>query len=392
MVTVSLHTKLSQHSLRPQSQFIEMFGDIEDSWPLKDVIEASFPGEWGSEDKNGTGVKVIRTTNFTNEGKLNLADVVTRDIPQAKIDKKHLIKGDIILERSGGTNENPVGRVVYFNEEGIYLFNNFTQLLRCKQDVNWRFVFYSLYAYYQSNKTAIRSMGNKTTGIQNLKMEQYWQIPIKAAPRALQDQFASLFEQADKSKFDGFKSQFIEMLSQGTKWRQLSSVASSMSKGIVPKYVEKSNIVIVNQACVHWDNFNLNKVKYHNPNVVTTKSELEDYDVLLNMTGNGTLGRSCLFFKPNDNNIYFADGHVLVIKTDKDYILPEVLVKYFSLPDIQAELYRNYVTGSTNQLDIVLSEIRKMSIPTPTINLQIEFVSIARQADKSKYYIQKLIS
>ena len=189
-----------------KSQFIEMFGQAEKTKPLSDFIEVSFPGEWGQEDKDGNGVKVIRTTNFTNTGKLNLADVVTRDIDPNKVEKKKLKKGDIILERSGGTNDNPVGRVVYFNEDGLYLFNNFTQLLRCKEEVNSLFIFYSLFNYYQMNKRIIRSMGNKTTGIQNLKMDQYWQIPIADVSLELQERFVSIYHQADKSEFELRKS------------------------------------------------------------------------------------------------------------------------------------------------------------------------------------------
>lgn len=184
-----------------KSQFIEMFGHTENTKPLSDFIEVSFPGEWGQEDKDGNGVKVIRTTNFTNTGKLNLADVVTRDIDPNKVEKKKLKKGDIILERSGGTNDNPVGRVAYFNEDGLYLFNNFTQLLRCKEEVNSLFIFYSLFNYYQMNKRIIRSMGNKTTGIQNLKMDQYWQIPIADVSVERQNEFEAIYNQADKSEY-----------------------------------------------------------------------------------------------------------------------------------------------------------------------------------------------
>ena len=182
-----------------KSQFIEMFGTVESTKPLTDFIDVSFPGEWGQEDKDGSGVKVIRTTNFTNNGKLDLSDVVTRDIDYAKVEKKKLSKGDIILERSGGTNDNPVGRVVYFEEDGVYLFNNFTQLLRCKEGVNSLFIFYSLFNYYLMNKNVIRSMGNKTTGIQNLKMDRYWQIPIADVSTERQKEFESIFRQADKS-------------------------------------------------------------------------------------------------------------------------------------------------------------------------------------------------
>ncbi len=195
-----------------KSQFIEMFGIAESTKPLADFIEVSFPGEWGQEDKDGSGIKVIRTTNFTNNGKLDLSDVVTRDIDSAKIEKKKLFKGDIILERSGGTNDNPVGRVVYFEEDGVYLFNNFTQLLRCKEGVNSLFIFYSLFNYYQMNKNVIRSMGNKTTGIQNLKMDRYWQIPIADVSTERQKEFESIFRQADKSGFELRKS--IEAIDQ----------------------------------------------------------------------------------------------------------------------------------------------------------------------------------
>ena len=185
-----------------KSRFIEQFGCFEKVLPLSEWIGTTFPGEWGKDDVDGTGVKVIRSTNFTNSGKLDLSNVVTRDIEANKVQKKQLKAGDIILERSGGTVDNPVGRVVYFEAEGVFLFNNFTQLLRCKEGVNSLYVFYSLFNYYQTHKNEIRSMGNKTTGIQNLKMDKYWEIPIAEAPKERQEEFVTLYRQADKSKFE----------------------------------------------------------------------------------------------------------------------------------------------------------------------------------------------
>ena len=183
-----------------------MFAGKYQTKPLSDFIESSFPGEWGTDDANNTGTKVIRTTNFTNEGRIDYTNVVTRQIDANKIKKKKLQHGDIILERSGGTNENPVGRVVLFNEDGTYIFNNFTQLLRPIEDVNNIYLFYSLFNYYHLNKHQIRSMGAKTTGIQNLNMELYMKNPIYDAPMDVQDSFATIFEQADKSKFELRKS------------------------------------------------------------------------------------------------------------------------------------------------------------------------------------------
>lgn len=175
-----------------------MFGQYETT-PVGEYVDCSFPGEWGSEDLDGTGVKVIRTTNFTNVGKLNLEEVVSRNIDDKKVAKKTIKKFDTILERSGGTNDNPVGRVVLFEEDEPYLCNNFTQVLRFK-DIDPRFAFYSLFFFYQTNKTAIRSMGSKTTGIQNLNMGKYLEIGIPKASPEEQKQFVAIAEQADKSK------------------------------------------------------------------------------------------------------------------------------------------------------------------------------------------------
>ena len=190
--------------MRVQSQFIEMLGN-RFTTPVSHYIADSYPGEWGVEDKDGSGVKVIRTTNFTNAGKLDLTDVVTRSIIEKKVKRKTIKKFDTILERSGGTAENPVGRVVLFEEDDQYLCNNFTQVLRFK-DIDPRYAFYSLFYYYQMNKTAVRSMGSKTTGIQNLDMNKYLKIGIPNASDDEQSLFIAIAEQADKSKFELRKS------------------------------------------------------------------------------------------------------------------------------------------------------------------------------------------
>ena len=199
-----------------------------------------------------------------------------------------------------------------------------------------------------------------------------------------QKQFVSIAEQADKSKFVGFKSQFIEMYHSTHNKQTLESVCYVMCKGITPKYVDSSSVIVINQACVHWDAQRLENVKFHNENVPVKKRKLETGDVLLNATGNGTLGRCCVFSCPSNDNSYINDGHVIALVTDRSVLLSEVLCSYLSLKDTQDEIYRQYVTGSTNQVDIVFTDIKKMEIPVPNMNDQQQFVSILKQADKSK--------
>ncbi|NNU90814.1 hypothetical protein [Anoxybacillus sp. CHMUD] len=88
-----------------------------------DLLENVVSGEWGQEPTGSNDVKVIRTTNFSNDGRLDLnKEIVFRNIEEQKAIEKKLNYGDIIIEKSGGSPEQPVGRVVYFDiKNDIYL-------------------------------------------------------------------------------------------------------------------------------------------------------------------------------------------------------------------------------------------------------------------------------
>lgn len=355
-----------------------MFGKAEKTKPLSDFIVVSFPGEWGQEDKDGNGVKVIRTTNFTNTGKLNLADVVTRDIDPNKVEKKKLKKGDIILERSGGTNDNPVGRVVYFNEDGLYLFNNFTQLLRCNEEVNSLFIFYSLFNYYQMNKRIIRSMGNKTTGIQNLKMDQYWQIPIADVSLGLQERFVSIYHQADKSEFDGLKSQFIEMFTNNNfEMVPLGDLCDKISDGShnPPKGIENSKYLMISSKNVFKDHLDLTDVRYlteEDFEVENKRTNVKANDVLLTIVG--TIGRTYLV-KGDEGNLVMQRS--VAVLTPNSRVTPLFLMFYLhSDKNLEKEGRGNAQKG------IYLKQLSQYEIKVPSIDLQKQFKAIYRQADK----------
>lgn len=199
-VKESYKNLLAQTDKLLHAQFQKMFGVETPQLKIKDVLQVSFSGEWGKEDLDNSGVKVLRTTNFKNNGSLDYTNIVTRDIDEDKLKKKKLLRGDIILERSGGTSDNPVGRVVYFDVDGLYLCNNFTQVLRSKESINSKYLFYNLYYYYQDHKSEVRSMGSQTTGIQNLSLTKYYEVEIPVPPMEKQLEFVQIAEQAEQTK------------------------------------------------------------------------------------------------------------------------------------------------------------------------------------------------
>jgi type I restriction enzyme S subunit len=136
---------------------------------LYQLIDKPISGEWGTE---GGTVNVIRTANFTNQGIIDFSKVVTRNIEDKKIITKKLQEHDIIIEKSGGSPDQPVGRVVYFDKKGLFLCNNFTSILRPKQELIFpKYLHYILFGNHKFG--FVKQFQNKTTGIINLQLPRY---------------------------------------------------------------------------------------------------------------------------------------------------------------------------------------------------------------------------
>lgn len=162
---------------------------------IKSLVGEPIVGEWG---KDGGNVKVLRTTNFTNDGCLDLSEVVVRDIDIKKVQKKKLQFGDTIIEKSGGSPSQPVGRVVYFDIQSKedYLCNNFTSVLRPNSSTDSKYLFWFLF-YNHLTKNTLRFQ-NKTTGIINLQLPRYLaELQIPTPPLPIQQKIAAILDEAD---------------------------------------------------------------------------------------------------------------------------------------------------------------------------------------------------
>lgn len=169
---------------------------------LKEVIYRPITGEWGKELKgkeNENIVKVIRTANFTNKGIINYNNIVERNISPEKVNQKKLKYGDILVEKSGGTDTYPVGRVVFYNKEDeIYLNNNFSTVFRAKDKIICnKFLFY--YLMFNYNRGGMIKYYNKTTGIQNLRVQNLInEIKIPIPSMKIQKQIVELLDESQR--------------------------------------------------------------------------------------------------------------------------------------------------------------------------------------------------
>ena len=136
-------------------------------------------GLWTGKKPPFRTVAVIRNTNFSKDCRLKLDDVAMIDVEDRQFASRKLQAGDIIIEKSGGSDKQPVGRPVLFNiPEGEFSFSNFTGTLRINDTsvILPEYLHKFLFCFYLSGKTT--QMQSKTTGLRNLDFKTYLRIPV----------------------------------------------------------------------------------------------------------------------------------------------------------------------------------------------------------------------
>lgn len=144
-------------------------------------------GLWTGKKEPFINVAVIRNTNFSKDCQLNLENVAYIDVEAKQFASRKLLCGDIIIEKSGGSEKQPVGRPILFNiSDGDYSFSNFTSTLRIKENakVDSSFLHKCLYAFYLKGETF--KLQSKTTGLHNLNMKGYLRSTIPLPPKSTQ--------------------------------------------------------------------------------------------------------------------------------------------------------------------------------------------------------------
>ena len=379
---------------------------------LIEITGKALSGEWGIDDQTGEGIPVLRTTNFTNEGVVDYKNVVTRTITKKNIEEKFLRKGDIIIEKSGGSDKFPVGRVIYFEgEDNTYLFNNFTGLLRVKNQEIWypRYVFYSLFANYRRGGT--RMFENKTTGIHNLKLAHY--ISQYEVNEIVKEEQISVCNKLDKLYViinemkqqlrlldDLIKARFVEMFGDlanpECSWDKCKFVDACADKDDIkcgPFGTQLSKDEYTTSGIAVWEIPQINTAFLSEPTHFLTEEkaeQLNSYTIIpgdIAMSRKGNVGKCALF--PNDYPDGIIHSDVLRIRVDRERLNPAFMVcqlHFSGFVTRQIEL----VSSGAIMAGVNVTKLKQIYVHVPPMDLQNQFADFVRQVDKSKLMFQKL--
>lgn len=155
------------------------------------------------------------------------------------------------------------------------------------------------------------------------------------------------------------------------------SVTEFVGRGVTPSYTD-AGVVVLNQKCIREGKVSFDESRFTDPNVkkIPEQKFLKDYDILINSTGQGTLGRvgQVKFIKEKMT----VDSHVSIVRAINKKINP--LFLGFYLKSIQPQI-EAMAEGSTGQTELAREKIANILVPLPVGNEQKQIAEILSSLD-----------
>ena len=386
-------------------------------WEWKKLGEVcdSINGLWKGKKEPFIKVGVIRNTNFTKNCKLDLnpSKLEFLDVEKKQYDKRKLLFGDLIVEKSGGSEKQPVGRVVLFEEkEGEYSFSNFTSVLRIKNDdeIECHFLHLQLYKLYLDGVT--KQMQSATTGIHNLDFDQFKDLSIGIPPLSEQKRIVKFLDE-EFSKIETLKTnaetnlknakELFETtlekelnplsrhserseessaeLPSGWEWKTLGDVCEKISDGShnPPKGTAANEYKMLSSKNIFNDCLNFDDPRFLTKeefDLENKRTNVKKGDILLTIVG--TIGRCCVFLE--DEPVVFQRS-VAVLKPNVSLVYSRFLMYGIIALNIEK------LGRGAAQKGVYLKQLSNISIPLPPLSVQKEIVA---RLDKLSENVKRL--
>ena len=361
------------------SQFIEMFGN-----PLFNTKK----WKWYSNINNVVTI-VLGSTPNTKEPKYWDGDI--KWVTPAEMDDETFMINDTLRHitefgvKSANLTKLPIGSVLFSTRAPIgkvgiaaaemYCNQGFKSFI-CSNQVDSIFLYYTL----KLNKEYLCSLGTGTT-FKELSKKTVEGLKLGVPPIDLQKQFAIIYKQADKSKFGDFKSQFIEMF--GNPVNNSKSWPTKAIMEVAPEQPSKKQM-----PGKVWL-LNLDMIESNTGKVIEKVYETSDNTLSVQPFDEDNVLFSKL--RPYLNKVVVPDEYglattELVPLRPNQEVLNKVFLSYL-LRSQQFVTFANKISGGTKMPRMPLAELRNFKCILPPMSEQLKFVSIAKQADKSKSYV-----
>ena len=179
---------------------------------MGEVFDEYIGGGWGNDDLSEdfpVEASVIRGADFPKVWQYDVSTCPRRYHKANNYKSRQLKDGDIVMEISGGTSEQPVGRTVLVTQDMINRFNDgkvicasFCKMIRLKKEIISPYFFY-YWMHYLYDTRIIDRYQLQSTGIFNFKFESFMKkgalmIPPKELQEAFDKQIIPIFKEINQ--------------------------------------------------------------------------------------------------------------------------------------------------------------------------------------------------
>lgn len=300
-----------------------------------------------------------------------------------------IFDGDYLLIAEDGANLRSRSTPIAFMATGKFWVNNHAHVVKGNHLSDTRFLSYILaitdVSGYLTGSTQPKLTRAAMDSIQLMIPELDEQKAIVEVLGALDDKIAANTKLAETS-FQLAKSIFAAAATntEGVKVG-LSESSHLLSRGITPKYSEdEDTMTILNQKCVRDQRVNLTPARRTDLAKVREEKILSQNDVLVNSTGQGTLGRVARWTHDKDVTV---DSHITIIRFNPEEVDP--VCAGFAVLRSEREI-TDMAKGSTGQTELSRIELGKLKILLPPREQQQELGQrLAKMAAMENAYLQE---
>lgn len=234
---------------------MEWLGEVPGHWEidrLKRSTVSSKNGVWGDEAKqDANDIPCVRVADFDRQGlRVELDEPTIRNILDSERVGRILVQGDLLLEKSGGGEGQPVGCVVLYDDPLPAVCSNFVARVQTAPDMDssfWRYVHAAAYAV-RLNTRSIK----QTSGIQNLDASQYFDERAGFPPLPEQTQIAAFLDR-ETAKIDALVAEQRRLMALLKEKRQ-AVISHAVTRGLNPDVPMKpSGIEWLGDMPEHWE-------------------------------------------------------------------------------------------------------------------------------------------
>ena len=323
-------------------------------------------GDWCKQGYRALSAKNIKTGRIVQAETIRYID----ESLYRKWMKDEVQRGDILI-----TSEAPFGQIFFWDSDEKIVLSQRLFCVRIKPEYNARFIYYYMTTPEFQSELDGRATGTTVIG---LRQPELMKCIIRCPEIQEQKMIAAILSSIDAKIIANekvndnlmqqavtiFKSWFVEYSPfdgiEPKEWEtvNLEKITSLISRGIAPKYSDNSDQIVINQKCIRNHMIDLSQARTHTPKVINEKW-LRFGDLLINSTGDGTLGRAAqVWFQPQNITV---DSHVTVVRPAK-----ENLIFYIGLWGVLHEReIESLHTGSTGQTELPKERVKALELHLP---------------------------